>query len=134
MREAVSGLKERPDYLLCDGIVTLPVSIFHKNYIVKGDALSLSIAAASILAKVERDRLISSLDLEYPGYDSEEKQRLWHNEPSERHQCVWGRLPYHRRTFRESDIKIKIVGCQICILFLSSWRAIQHGFETKPKC
>lgn len=98
MREAVSGLKERPDYLLCDGIVITSLNI-PQNYIVKGDALSLSIAAASILAKVERDRLIFSLDLEYPGYDLKRNKGYG----TTNHLSAIRRLgptPYHRRTFR----------------------------------
>lgn len=67
MRRAAEGLKQRPGYCLIDG---LPVPGFPlpSEGIVKGDAKSLSIAAASIIAKVGRDRMMVKLDSEYPGY------------------------------------------------------------------
>jgi ribonuclease HII len=98
MRRAVGGLKERPDYLLCDGIIVTRLSI-PQNYIVKGDALSLSIAAASILAKVERDRLIASLDLEYPGYDLKRNKGYGTSNHLDAIKCL-GPTPFHRLTFR----------------------------------
>lgn len=67
MRRAVDGLEERPDCLLIDGrpVPGMPV---HAEFIVKGDARSLSIAAASIVAKVTRDKWMTELDEQYPGY------------------------------------------------------------------
>ena len=67
MQEAVGKLSPPPDYLLIDGNTTI-ASPLPQKAIVKGDALSLSIAAASIIAKVSRDRLMRELDLKYPGY------------------------------------------------------------------
>jgi ribonuclease HII len=67
MLEAVSQLTPAPDFILIDGISTIESSIPQKT-IKKGDALSISIAAASIIAKVTRDRLMRKLDLLYPGY------------------------------------------------------------------
>jgi len=67
MLEAVSQLVSQPDYLLIDGISTIGSPIPQKT-IKKGDSLSLSIAAASIIAKVTRDRLMRELDVSYPGY------------------------------------------------------------------
>jgi len=67
MLEAVSQLVPQPDYLLIDGISTINSPIPQKT-IKKGDSLSLSISAASIIAKVTRDRLMRELDLVYPGY------------------------------------------------------------------
>lgn len=67
MLEAVSTLTSRPDYLLIDGITTIESPIPQKT-VKKGDSLSLSIAAASIIAKVSRDRLMRDLDATYPGY------------------------------------------------------------------
>ena len=67
MERAVRGLPRLPDICIIDG---LPVPRFpwpHEG-IVKGDGLSLSIAAASIIAKVERDRIMLAADVEYPQY------------------------------------------------------------------
>lgn len=67
MKQAVAGLAIAPDYLLIDGITPVPMNIAQKT-LKKGDSLSLSIAAASIVAKVTRDRLMVEMDKEYPGY------------------------------------------------------------------
>lgn len=67
MLEAVAQLIPQPDYLLIDGISTINSSIPQKT-IKKGDSLSISIAAASIIAKVTRDRLMRELDKLHPGY------------------------------------------------------------------
>lgn len=67
MQRALASLAIQPDYLLLDAVVlseeTLPQTILYK-----GDALSLSISAASVLAKTARDRLMVALDGEYPRY------------------------------------------------------------------
>ena len=67
MRRAVEGLCPVPDYLLVDGNVFKGFDIPGRA-VVKGDATSPNIAAASILAKVTRDRLCLELDRQYPGY------------------------------------------------------------------
>ena len=67
MRLAVSNLKIRPDILLNDA-VTIPEIEIPQVPIIKGDAKSVSIAAASIIAKVTRDRMMAEYDLEFPGY------------------------------------------------------------------
>ncbi len=68
MREAISNLKIRPDILLNDA-VTIPEVDIPQVPIIKGDAKSVSIAAASIIAKVTRDRLMVEYDKVLPGYD-----------------------------------------------------------------
>lgn len=67
MLAAVRQLTPQPDCLLIDGINTIDSTITQKT-IKKGDSLSLSIAAASIIAKVARDRIMIEMDSEYPGY------------------------------------------------------------------
>lgn len=67
MTAAVTRLSLQPDYLLIDGISTIDCAIPQKT-IKKGDSLSLSIAAASIIAKVTRDRFMIEMDRTYPGY------------------------------------------------------------------
>ena len=67
MERAVAALDCAPDHVLVDGN-KLPRWAYSASAIVKGDARSLSIAAASIIAKVTRDRLLVALDAECPGY------------------------------------------------------------------
>lgn len=67
MGEAVAGLATSPDYLLVDAM-TVPTTIPQEK-LIKGDARSISIAAASIVAKVIRDQLMINYDQQYPGYD-----------------------------------------------------------------
>lgn len=67
MRQAVEKLSVRPDVLLNDA-VTIPGLSQKQVPIIKGDAKSLSIAAASVVAKVTRDRMMVALDEKYPGY------------------------------------------------------------------
>lgn len=68
MRIAISRLNVKPDLLLNDA-VTIPEVSIPQVPIIKGDAKSISIAAASIVAKVSRDRMMEQMDLAYPGYD-----------------------------------------------------------------
>ncbi|MGI6166543.1 MAG: ribonuclease HII [Eubacteriales bacterium] len=67
MRRAIHNLQQKPDYALIDGNVARGFDI-PVECVVHGDSLSPSIAAASILAKVTRDRLCLELDRKYPGY------------------------------------------------------------------
>ncbi len=67
MALAVAGLNPQPDYLLIDALHLPDISVPQKA-IVKGDVHCLSIAAASVVAKVDRDAAMTSLDGEYPGY------------------------------------------------------------------
>ena len=67
MMEAIGQLEPQPQHLLIDAMkLDLPIS---QTSIIKGDANSLSIAAASIVAKVTRDQMMEEFDSEYPGYD-----------------------------------------------------------------
>lgn len=67
MLAAVQQLNPQPDYLLIDGITQIDSPLRQKT-IIKGDSLSLSIAAASIIAKVTRDRFMIAMDVTYPEY------------------------------------------------------------------
>ena len=67
MMEAIGQLEPQPQHLLIDAMkLDFPIP---QTSIIKGDANSLSIAAASIVAKVTRDQMMEEFDLEYPGYD-----------------------------------------------------------------
>jgi ribonuclease HII len=97
MRRAVEGLACVPEYLLVDAR-KIPLVPMPQRGIIHGDALSLSIAAASILAKTTRDGLMAALDGQYPGYG------LAHHKgyPTPEHCRLLaqkGALPIHRRSF-----------------------------------
>lgn len=67
MKKAISNLKVQPEYILSDAMKLEGINIPYKD-IIHGDALSLSIAAASVIAKVTRDRMMIDLDKKYPMY------------------------------------------------------------------
>lgn len=67
MNEAVQQVSSAPEHLLVDGNSNPELSIV-QTAVVRGDSLSYSIAAASVIAKVTRDRLMTAYDQEYPGY------------------------------------------------------------------
>lgn len=96
MKKALSKLSLKPDYLLIDAM-KLDVDIPQES-IIKGDANSLSIAAASIVAKVTRDKLMADYDKEFPGYDFAKNAGYGtknHLQGLDRH----GVTPIHRKTF-----------------------------------
>jgi ribonuclease HII len=98
MKEAILGISPVPDYLLIDGISKIPISI-HQRTIKKGDSASISIAAASIIAKVTRDRLMVGYDRDYPGYGFAEHKGYG----CAAHMAAVARLgpsAIHRKTFR----------------------------------
>ncbi len=68
MSRAVEGLSVQPELALIDGNRIPPMLTVPARFVVKGDALSASIGAASILAKVARDRVMREADKEYPAY------------------------------------------------------------------
>ena len=97
MKRAVEGLKIRPHHLLIDA-VSLPLVNIPQKAIIRGDSLSASIAAASILAKVTRDHWMRDLHTLYPEYGFDKNKGYGTNE----HLQVLRRLgpsPIHRRSF-----------------------------------
>ena len=97
MRMAVAQLKVQPDILLNDA-VTIPDLKVHQVPIVKGDAKSVSIAAASIIAKVTRDRLMVQYDEILPGYGFAQHKGYGSKEHIEAIRRL-GPTPIHRQTF-----------------------------------
>ena len=98
MTAAVACLTVPPDYLLIDAVRLRELSL-PQQALIHGDALSLSIAAASIIAKVTRDRLLAELDARYEGYGF--AQHKGYGTPA--HRAALARLgpsPEHRRSFR----------------------------------
>ena len=99
MTRAVAGLPERPDHLLIDGKLPPRGLNLSHEMLVKGDARSLSIAAASIAAKVCRDRIMVELAQQFPAYGWEHNAGY----PTPQHKDALkshGITPHHRRTFR----------------------------------
>lgn len=97
MRMAVANLTVVPDILLNDA-VTIPGIDTEQVPIVKGDAKSVSIAAASIIAKVTRDRMMAEYDLSMPGYGFGKHKGYGTREHIESLKRL-GATPIHRRTF-----------------------------------
>lgn len=97
MQRAVASLSQKPDYLLIDGN-QLPFFEIPSAGIVKGDAKSVSIAAASILAKVTRDRMMTELDVQWPNYGFKQHKGYGTEQHTQAIQ-KWGPCPIHRRSF-----------------------------------
>ena len=96
MMEAIGQLEPQPQHLLIDAMkLDLPIP---QTSIIKGDANSLSIAAASIVAKVTRDQMMEEFDREYPGYDFAQNAGYGTaNHLAGLHKL--GVTPIHRRSF-----------------------------------
>ena len=97
MKKAVEGLKQKPDYALVDAEKKVPIDVPHTP-IIKGDALSESIAAASIIAKVTRDHMIIKLDKDYPQYNFAKNKGYGTKEHTDAIK-EYGLCPAHRRSF-----------------------------------
>jgi ribonuclease HII len=97
MQRAVQGLSKNPDFLLVDAR-TIPQCSAPQRGIVHGDALSASIAAASIIAKTTRDAYMHGLDLRYPGYNFGTHKGYPTPEHCELLKQL-GAVPVHRRSF-----------------------------------
>lgn len=99
MERAVAGLAQKADHALIDGNRVPKALVEIGQPIVKGDARALSIAAASIVAKVWRDRLMVDLAQQHPGYGWERNAGY----PTKEHQSALRKLgvtPHHRRSFK----------------------------------
>ncbi len=98
MRRAVLGLALKPDHALIDGLPVQPFPIPH-TALVEGDGISLSIAAASVIAKVTRDRMMEAFDAQFPAYGFSRHKGY----PTSRHLAILARdgpCPIHRYSFR----------------------------------
>jgi ribonuclease HII len=99
MKLAVENLELRPDYVLVDGNCKIPDLGLPQEALIKGDQKSLSIAAASILAKVARDRIMTALHNFYPEYNFKQNKgypTVFHRQAIALH----GTTKYHRRSFK----------------------------------
>lgn len=102
MRDAVNKLSVSPDILLNDA-VTIPGIDIRQVPIIKGDARSLTIASASILAKVTRDRIMAEYDLQYPEYGFA-KHKGYGTKAHIDAIRQFGPCPIHRKTFIKNFI------------------------------
>lgn len=99
MRRAAAALPLSPDAVLVDGNRAIPDAPWPQETVVRGDARSLSVAAASVVAKVTRDRLMVALDARYPVYGWARHKGY----PTAAHYAAiaeHGPSPHHRRSFR----------------------------------
>lgn len=99
MERAVAALDPAPDFLLIDGNLIPKGLAGPAEAVVKGDAKSVSIAAASIVAKLARDRIMVDLAQQFPGYGWEKNAGY----PSKQHRDALVQLgvtPHHRRSFK----------------------------------
>lgn len=99
MKRAVQHLSISPDFLLIDGNRAFPDSPWALETLVKGDARSSTIAAASIIAKTVRDDMMVALHDEYPEYGWNQNMGY----PTKKHYeaiAVHGITPYHRKSFK----------------------------------
>ena len=97
MKRAVEGLDVKADYAMIDGNKMPPLDIDGET-VVKGDAKSMSIACASILAKVSRDRLLYEYAKEYPQYQFD-KHKGYGTAAHREAILEYGPCPYHRMSF-----------------------------------
>jgi ribonuclease HII len=97
MKRAVADLRPPPDYLLIDGNMRLDLDI-PQTSIVKGDRLSFSVAAAGIVAKVTRDRIMMELHEKYPAYGFD-KHKGYATEAHREAIVKHGPCPEHRMCF-----------------------------------
>ncbi len=97
MRRAIEGMEKTPDFALVDGNCTRDFPI-PAQAVIKGDSLSFSIAAASILAKVTRDRLCEKDHENYPEYGFDKHKGYGTKEHMDAVRRL-GPCPIHRRTF-----------------------------------
>ena len=104
MREAISKLNPQPDLLLNDA-VTIPNVSIKQVPIIKGDAKSISIGAASIIAKVTRDRLMQEYDKMFPEYGFASNKGYGSAEHIKAIQ-TYGATPIHRKTFIKNFVDI----------------------------
>ena len=98
MKNAVEKLVAKPDFLLVDGKFPVPLFMPQKS-LVKGESRSASIAAASIIAKEERDRLMEGYHRQYPSYNFA-KHKGYPTTEHRRLLAKYGPCEIHRRTFK----------------------------------
>ncbi len=103
MEEAVINMGVEPDILLIDGDIKLDLP-YHQESIIRGDSKSISIAAASIIAKVFRDSLMRAYHKEYPKYGFD-KHKGYGTKMHIKALKIHGPSPIHRKSFKVKNVK-----------------------------
>ena len=107
MHKSIDQLKTDATFILVDGNKFKPYKNFTHECIIKGDSKYMSIAAASILAKTNRDELMNKLHLEYPMYNWKQNKGY----PTKEHREAirkYGLTEYHRKSFRQLPEQLKL--------------------------
>ena len=97
MKRAIQGLKKKPDVAIVDAVKNLDVTV-RCEPVIKADAKSYSVAAASVIAKVTRDRFMRELDIKYPAYGFN-KNKGYGTKEHIAALKAFGPIPEHRRSF-----------------------------------
>jgi ribonuclease HII len=129
MRLAVEQLALSPDYLLIDGRDTIDWDC-PQQAVIQGDATSFSIAAASVLAKVYRDRMLVELDREFPGYGLASHKGYG----SPEHLAALARLgptPLHRRSFH--PVMQTVLHFDVEIEYTPTIEILEDEFPAEPE-
>ncbi len=107
MKKALSSLKEKPNIILLDGQFPLPNCSYKQEAIKGGDTSIFSIAAASIVAKVTRDKLMEKFHQKYPNYGFD-RHKGYGTKKHIEYLTRYGPCPIHRRSFKPVAKKLEI--------------------------
>jgi len=108
MHESIEGLNTEPEFIIVDGNKFKPYKSIPHQTIIKGDGKYLSIAAASVLAKTNRDAYMEKIHEEFPMYNWKQNKGY----PTQEHRNairMYGITKYHRKTFRLLPEQLKLV-------------------------
>ncbi len=103
MKKAIGAIKQKPDFIILDGKFPIPNISIRQKAIISGDSLVFSIAAASILAKVARDRIMMEMHETYPNYGFN-KHKGYGTKLHMEQLRKFGPSPIHRKSFKPVKI------------------------------
>lgn len=107
MHLAIEQLQQQPQHILVDGNRFKPYKDYSHECIIKGDSKFLSIAAASVLAKTERDRYMTDLHMQFPQYNWKKNKGY----PTKEHReaiKAYGLTPHHRKSFKQLPEQLRL--------------------------
>ena len=107
MHLAIEQLQQEPKHILVDGNRFKPYKDCSHECIIKGDSKFLSIAAASVLAKTERDRYMTDLHMQFPQYNWKKNKGY----PTKEHReaiKAYGLTPNHRKSFKQLPEQLRL--------------------------